>query len=130
MNCCIRLYRDNMSKSEFYVENIAIPPTDLFERKMLKQTLTVEESKQLYDFLVSLTYLEDYGSPTDIVSIEYIAQFFNYLCKKYDNYLSLPNELKSSYDVAYYSGENSFMSAAYRESNCPDSFMDNIITEV
>ena len=81
----------------------------------------------MYDFSLTLTYLQDYGSTNDKYSVEHIAQFFSYFCKKYDNYLSLPNELKSGFDVAYYSHESAFMSTAYKASNCSDSFMDNFI---
>ena len=90
-----------MSKNELCIENIAAPLTDLFEKKMLKQNLSVDETKQVYAFSLTLTYLQDYGSAADKASVEYIAQFFSYLCKTYNNYLSLPNELKSSFDVAH-----------------------------
>ena len=116
-----------MSKNELCIENIAVPPTDLFEKKMLKQPLTVYETKQVYDFSLTLTYLQDYGSTADKASTEYIAQFFSYLCERYDDYLTLPNELKSSFDVAHYSHENAFMSTAYKTSNCSDSFMDSFM---
>jgi hypothetical protein len=92
---------------------------------MLKQNLSVDETKQVYAFSLALTYLQDYGSAADKASVEYIAQFFSYLCETYDNYLSLPNELKSSFDVAHCSDKNTLMRVAYKASNCSNNFMDS-----
>lgn len=115
-----------MSTDKLCKESMRVPPAALFEKKILNQSLSIDETKQVYDFSLSLTYLQDYGSASDEANITYVAQFFSYFCDKYDDYSSLPNQLKSGFDVAYYSDEKSFMNIAYNRSNCGSDFMDNL----
>jgi hypothetical protein len=113
-------------KKEVYmpicIENMLVPPTKLFEKQILKQDLSASETIQAHEFALLLTYLQDYGSANDKEKVEYIAQFFSYFCNQYDSYYSLPEEVKLSFDVAYFSGPETFMYAAHAASSCTDNF--------
>lgn len=111
-----------MFKDEFCSEDVLVPLVKLFEKKMLNQNLSMDEIKKVTGFSLDLTYLEAYGSVNDKSGIEYVSNFFSYFCNKYNNYFSLPNEVKLSFDVAYFSDTNTLMNVAYNASTCTSDF--------
>jgi len=101
-----------------------IPLTELFEKNIKNQELTADEQKQLLWFGLALTTLQDYASADDKVAVDYVGNFYSYLCTQYGNYSSLPEGAKQALQVAYFSSSDSFMGTAYETSNCSAHFFD------